>query len=54
MTTKIQKLRDEVIDACLRKLTNNQARNLMEHAANKTPVIQGDDICYVWARGPAG
>ena len=31
--------------ARLAKLTDTEARNLMEHAANKTPLFQLDEFC---------
>lgn len=34
----------------LRSLTNTQARNLMEHAANKTPLLKVEEFVKFFCR----
>lgn len=43
-----------VVRACVRALPDTAARNLMEHAANETPVILGPAIWHIWSRDGAG
>ena len=39
----------DVVRRCIRALPDHMARNLMEHAANRTPIIKRSliDISYV-------
>lgn len=37
--------------ARLRRLTDTQARNLCEHAANKTPLLPVEEMCLAFVDG---
>jgi len=54
-TMNTQKIK--LVEKCLKALPNHMVRNLMEHAANKTPTILGNrngDVNYDFINGNAG
>ena len=43
-----------IVRKCIRALSNTMARNLMEHAANKTPILERSVISHFFRHRGAG